>query len=99
MEGAIVTHNQPAGSANEYSFSKYDIKFFVQEKLAILRGVDEKFVYELNRSFNQNKQLVNESPTLYEAINDEYLLQHKRVMNITRRLKIGYERRNQKGKG
>ena len=50
LRGAIVTHNHPVGSANEYSFSEDDIKLFRDFDLKILRGVDEKFIYELNRN-------------------------------------------------
>ena len=45
--GAIVTHNHPKGSDNEYSFSDADLRLFLEYKLGRLRGIDEKFIYEL----------------------------------------------------
>lgn len=84
LEGAIVTHNHPVGSENEYSFSDDDIKFFVQENLAILRGVDEKFVYELNHTKPQKLDLLNDSPKLYEAMADNSLARHSYVTNKAR---------------
>ena len=50
LNGAIVTHNHPIGSSNEYSFSDADWNLFRDYNLFRLRGVDEKFVYELNRN-------------------------------------------------
>ena len=42
---AIVTHNHPRSN---YSFSNADISLFEKYGLKILRGVDEKYRYELN---------------------------------------------------
>ncbi len=50
LNGAIVTHNHPVGSDNEYTFSRDDISLFEAFNLEKLRGIDEKFVYELNRN-------------------------------------------------
>ena len=48
LKGACITHNHPADET-EYSFSKDDYILFVSGELAILRGVDEKYTYELRR--------------------------------------------------
>ena len=50
LKGAEITHNHPIGSDNEYSFSNADIYLFQRYKLARLRGIDEKFVYEIDRN-------------------------------------------------
>ena len=50
LNGAEMAHNHPIGSDNEYTFSNDDISLFERFKLARLRGIDEKFVYELNRN-------------------------------------------------
>ena len=50
LYGAIVTHNHPVGSVNEYSFSDTDFNLFIDFRLARLRGIDEFFIYELNRN-------------------------------------------------
>ena len=52
LYGAYVTHNHPVGSDNEYSFSELDWYLFGEFKLGILHGIDEKFIYELNRNPN-----------------------------------------------
>lgn len=50
LNGAIVTHNHPSDSAGDYEFSAYDTDFFKDYSLGKLRGIDEKFVYELNHN-------------------------------------------------
>lgn len=50
LNNAVVTHNHPIGSSNEYSFSAKDRRLFSDFKLAKLRGVDEKFIYEFDRN-------------------------------------------------
>ena len=48
--GADVTHNHPLGSDNEYSFSKLDASGYLEYELSTLRGIDEKYIYELSRN-------------------------------------------------
>ena len=50
LKDAYVTHNHPIGSVSEHSFSGLDWSFFERYNLKILRGIEEKFVYELNRN-------------------------------------------------
>ena len=50
LKGAYVTHNHPIGSVSEHSFSGLDWSFFERYNLKILRGIEEKFIYELNRN-------------------------------------------------
>lgn len=52
LEGSVMSHNHPA-SETEYSFSKDDFDLFELYKLAVLRGVDEEFIYELTRNSKQ----------------------------------------------
>ncbi len=47
--GASVTHNHPSKST-EYTFSKYDLSVFLNSKLKVLRGIDDKYSYEINRT-------------------------------------------------
>ncbi len=47
--GASITHNHPKKETN-YSFSDADIRLFEKYKLSKLRGIDNKYTYELNRS-------------------------------------------------
>ena len=51
LEGAYVTHNHPPNALeNDNTFSTDDMNRYLEFKMAILRGIDEKFVYELNRN-------------------------------------------------
>lgn len=49
LKGAYVTHNHPADET-AYSFSDDDLEFFKRYELQVLPGVDDKYVYELNRT-------------------------------------------------
>ena len=55
LEYSYITHNHPVGSVNEYTFGGDDERFFVKYKPAILHGIDEKFLYELNRNATDNE--------------------------------------------
>ncbi len=89
LKGAYVTHNHPIGSANEYSFSKLDIELFIKYKLSVLRGIDEKFIYELNRNFKGSNSKL---PTVEDLKETFYDFRHQIVENIAKELKIGYQR-------
>ena len=89
LRGAYVTHNPPIGSANEYSFSKLDIELFMKYKLSVLRGIYEKFVYELNRNCKDSIFKSYTIEDLNKTVND---FRHKMVENIAKELKIGYQR-------
>ena len=65
LRGAYITHNHPVGSDNEYTFSGDDERFFIKYKPAILRGIDEKFLYELNRNAAENEFAKYEMHELY----------------------------------
>ena len=55
LEGAHVTHNHPPlALENEHTFSDDDFRRFLQFKMAQLRGIEEKFLYELNRNAKDN---------------------------------------------
>lgn len=84
--GAYVTHNHPAGSANEFSFSKNDINLFMDNDLEVLRGIDDKFIYELTR----NSKEIDEHVSILDW--DEYSTRHEEVISMAEKLKIGYRR-------
>ncbi|MBO5030752.1 MAG: minor capsid protein [Lachnospiraceae bacterium] len=86
LAGAVVTHNHPIGSCNEYSFSKNDINMFMDNNLEVLRGIDERYVYELNR----NPGDIDPHVSLSEW--DEYSTRHEEVISMAERLGIGYRR-------
>ena len=84
LRGAIVTHNHPIGSANEYSFSEADWNLFKKFNLYRLRGIDEFFIYELNRNATDLDEM--------EIIIDNYNYKHWDNMRKARNYKYGYRR-------
>lgn len=84
--GASVTHNHPVGSGNEYSFSDKDIQLFLDNDLEILRGVDERYIYELTTDPSN----IDENVFLGEIT--EYDARHEQVIEKARLLGIGYRR-------
>ncbi len=89
LNGAFVTHNHPSNSSNEYSFSASDRILFMDFKLAKLRGIDEKYVYE----FNRNTDDVDEK-VLLENVYDfsETLVAHAANVDYAKEKGIGYRR-------
>ena len=85
----MVTHNHPVGSNNEWSFSDADIALFTRYELSVLRGIDEKYVYELSR----DAKFVENTPTLAEVLQDSELTRHAKVVEIARRRGYGYRRK------
>lgn len=49
LSGAFMTHNHPI-EETYYSFSAFDISEALRHKFALLRGIDEKYIYELRTS-------------------------------------------------
>ena len=89
LMNASVTHNHPSGSLNEYSFSQDDIDLFVEYNLKLLRGIDEKYIYELSRERTD----LDSHAALEELINSNGdLARHEEVIEIARGLGIGYRR-------
>lgn len=86
LQGAWLTHNHPVGSRNEYSFSKQDIDLFMDNSLEILRGIDEKYIYELNR----NPKDIAVHVSIFEI--DDYSARHDAVISSAEKLGIGYRR-------
>lgn len=86
LQGAFVTHNHPRGSDNEYSFSDLDIQLFMEQKLEVLRGIDEKYIYELTR----NSADIDEYTSLFELTEEDG--RHEQVIEIAHQYGIGYRR-------
>ena len=86
LYGAIVTHNHPVGSDNEYTFSESDCRLFTRFNLEQLRGIDERFIYELNR----NSEDIDNIVTLENA--DEYTFRHGQVVDFALTKGFGYRR-------
>ncbi|MBE8951520.1 MAG: hypothetical protein SR1Q7_00040 [Quinella sp. 1Q7] len=88
LRGAIVTHNHPIGSDNDYSFSLKDRYLFENYKLARLRGIDEKFIYELNR----NSAFLDSEDDVVAGDEETFTNSHLRNIQLARFLGFGYRR-------
>ncbi|WP_130861443.1 minor capsid protein [Bacilliculturomica massiliensis] len=88
LNGSIMTHNHPAGSNNEYSFSNQDIGLFRDCKLAKLRGIDEKYIYELSR---ESKSVEPSARSVFEIAEGDG--RHEKVKQIAKDIKVGYWRK------
>lgn len=84
IRGGTIAHNHPA-SEKAYSFSMTDIRLFEEYGLDILRGCDDKYIYELNRNPNDIDPVLQ-----YPENEEEY--QHSVVVNIARERGYGYRR-------
>jgi SPP1 gp7 family putative phage head morphogenesis protein len=49
LTGAYITHNHPENETN-FSFSGEDLDVFINDKAAVLRGVDHKYTYQYTRT-------------------------------------------------
>lgn len=89
LDGAYVTHNHPEGSLNEYSFSEADVQLFAKHGLSVLRGIDERYVYELSRE----SLVIDEHASLIELMeSDGDLARHEMMIDIAAQLGVGYRR-------
>ena len=87
---AFVTHNHPIGSDNEYSFSSVDLQMFEEYRLKILRGIDEKYIYEVNR----DSMHIDEHVSIMELMESEGdMARHEDVISWAERRGVGYTRR------
>ena len=84
--GAVMTHNHPAGSTNEYSFSSADLSLYMDYKLKCLRGVDEHFIYEFTRDTSE----LDEHISLFDMT--DFDSRHEQVIDMAKRYRIGYRR-------
>lgn len=84
--GAVMTHNHPAGSTNEYSFSSADLSLYMDYNLKCLRGVDEHFIYEFTRDTSE----LDEHISLFDMT--DFDSRHEQVIDMAKRYRIGYRR-------
>lgn len=84
LKGAIITHNHPI-SETEYSFSNLDLQMFQNSGLSVLRGFDEKYIYELTRN---SKDIEDE---VTDWMNFENF-QHSQIREKAAEYGIGYKR-------
>ena len=80
LKGAHVTHNHPKGALeNDNTFSDDDFNNFKYFKMARLRGIDERFVYELNRNAEDN-ELAGHDLTEIGGLGFDYADYHVSIM-------------------
>lgn len=84
--GSSITHNHPKAETS-YSFSPADINLFDKYNLGKLRGVDDKYIYELDR--NGNPTLTQ--PTLDDVIEDNSIY-HIQVIDYSIKNNVSYKR-------
>lgn len=86
LRGAHVTHNHPI-SETEFSFSDDDLTFFDTYQLQVLRGIDVKYIYELNRSGKLDEL---RDVAIKEMTEEEY--RHRIVHHKAKLKGYGYKR-------
>jgi len=87
LKGSIMTHNHPADSNNEYSFSNEDFDLMKECHLKRLRGVDELFDYELSTEYDE---VDSEVASVFEI--GEYDGRHEFVKIEAKKCGYGYRR-------
>lgn len=87
IKGAIISHNHPI-EYTEYSFSGLDCSLFEEYELQILRGIDEKYEYELTRIHNE----IEELKSVFDIVSSEEA-RHEIVKGWASERGYGYSRR------
>ena len=88
LRGAYVTHNHPY-EHTEYSFSDDDFNLFSDYELSVLRGVDDRYEYQLSRVELE----VDAAPDFTEIQNSDDLVQHNDAIGYANAQNVGYRRR------
>lgn len=92
LSGAIVTHNHPAGSNNEYSFSSLELMLFNDYNIRTLRGIDERYYYEISKDYIEVDELID----IMEMNEDGSDYMHNIVIEEALKNGFGYKRRKKK---
>lgn len=87
IRGAVITHNHPI-EYTEYSFSNQDLSLFEEYDLKILRGIDEKYEYELTRINNE----IEELKSVFDIVSSDEA-RHEIVKGWASERGYGYSRR------
>lgn len=66
LKDSYMTHNHPMNETR-YSFSGYDISEFMSTNMQLLRGIDYKYIYEIEKT--EDTLTVNSDNILYEFSN------------------------------
>lgn len=84
LKGASVSHNHPIDETI-FSFSRDDLKLFMDYDLDILRGCDEKYTYE----FNRNPTDIDDMPEDWMTFEN---FNHADIIRLAKEYGIGYRR-------
>ena len=84
LDGSTVSHWH-VPSETSYSFSSDDLKLFMKYNLSVLRGSDDKYVYELNRNSEDVDSLLDDWMTVEN-------FQHCTIIRKAIEKGIGYRR-------
>lgn len=81
LKGAYVTHNHPQ-QVTHYSFSAFDISEFMETGIQKFRGVDNKYIYEIEKLaetifVNRDKVFYEFGSTIRNKIFDEHIWPQK----------------------
>ena len=87
MYGAVVTHNHPEAQT-QYSLSSLDRIDFYKNEISRYRGIDKKYVYEINN----NPEFKEEMPNLDTIYEDDPKSFHRDNIMYSYTYKIGYKR-------
>ena len=88
LYGAYVTHNHPY-EYTEYSFSDKDVELFDDYGLKVLRGVDDRYEYQLSRVELE----VDAASDFAEIQNSDDLVQHNNAIGYANVQNVGYRRK------
>ena len=87
LHGAVVTHNHPEAQT-QYSLSSLDRIDFYKNEISRYRGIDKKYVYEINN----NPEFKEEMPNLDTIYEDDPKSFHRDNIMYSYTYKIGYKR-------
>lgn len=95
LTGAVVTHNHPENEG-DHTFGSDDFNLFIDTNMAILRGIEKDYLYELRRGVGVAPDLPVK--TIFEASEEDFV--HYKIDTRAREAGFYYERKQRNnGKG
>lgn len=91
LKGAVITHNHPE-EETECSFSEEDFNLFEEEDVKLLRGVDHKYTYVLERDSGEETIVPNNK--INSMLEDSYM--HYKIAKLAKEKGYFYERKSRK---
>ncbi len=95
LTGAVITHNHPENEG-DHTFGVDDFNLFIDSNMAVLRGVEKGYLYELRRGMGVAPEL--SIKTIFEVSEDDVV--HYKMDTRAREAGFYYERKQRNnGKG